>query len=798
MSVIWHKVWFDLWHNKIRTLLAVVSIAVGVFAIGATFGMADQISPTMDAAHEASAPAHITLVTSGIDLETATRLKKIGGVAGIDLANAISVRYKIKPEDEWASGELLMRDYEAQSLGLYQLKAGEWPERKRLSIERLSSQYFGLAPGDQVILEINDKERSLPITGKVRHPFVNPPEFGGPAVFFGSPEVMELFEVPKGKFNQLMVRVAPYSDRFAREIASEIKNRLAKEGIGVGLTIYQGPDEHPGRSLVEGINVVLQLLAVVSLGASVVLVLNTLTALITQQTDQIGIIKAIGGRTSVIIKIYLAEVVVYGLLSLVLSLPLGAWLAFGLSRWMLNIFNIEYQVFRVSSRAIVLQVMAAIGVPLLAALWPVLTGAALSVREAVASYGLGGDFGSTWLDRVVEQVAQRLLRTSYALAVGNLFRRKGRLLLTQLVLMLAGTMFLTVMSLSASVTATLDKDFAQRRYDATIFFKEDERINRTVALAESLAGVERAEVWYSHSASILKAGQRTREAGFGTQVIGIPAGSDLFQPLMVGGRWLRPDDGRTIVINSDTADDNDLELGAVITLDFGELGDSAWQVVGFFNNMDADSFGTDPIYANLEAVFRATKKHNRGNQLYIQTQDQRKTYVEAVLSQLEDIYNLKNMDTDHSETLHKVKADVKSEFDTVILMLLTLAIIMALVGGIGLMGSLSISVVERTREIGVMRAIGARTPTMLGMFMLEGILQGLLSWAMAMPLSFIVGQPMARALGEALFNGGLFYQYDYQAILIWFGAIVIISALASILPARNAVLMSVRESLAYA
>ena len=46
MSVIWHKVWFDLWNNKIRTLLAVVNIAVGVFAIGTTFGMANQISPT--------------------------------------------------------------------------------------------------------------------------------------------------------------------------------------------------------------------------------------------------------------------------------------------------------------------------------------------------------------------------------------------------------------------------------------------------------------------------------------------------------------------------------------------------------------------------------------------------------------------------------------------------------------------------------------------------------------------------------------------------------------------------------
>ena len=61
MSVIWQKVWSDLWDNKIRTILAVLSIAVGVFAVGVTFGMSDQLLSGMDAAHQASLPAHFTL-----------------------------------------------------------------------------------------------------------------------------------------------------------------------------------------------------------------------------------------------------------------------------------------------------------------------------------------------------------------------------------------------------------------------------------------------------------------------------------------------------------------------------------------------------------------------------------------------------------------------------------------------------------------------------------------------------------------------------------------------------------------
>jgi putative ABC transport system permease protein len=131
-------------------------------------------------------------------------------------------------------------------------------------------------------------------------------------------------------------------------------------------------------------------------------------------------------------------------------------------------------------------------------------------------------------------------------------------------------------------------------------------------------------------------------------------------------------------------------------------------------------------------------------------------------------------------------------------MLLALAIIVALVGGIGLMGSLSISVVERTREIGVMRAIGARSSTMMGMFVMEGILQGLLSWVISVPLSFAFGQSMAAALGQTMFDTDLDYLYNFEAVIIWLVIILVISTLASILPARNATRVSVRESLAYA
>lgn len=801
MSVIWNKVWSDLWDNKIRTLLAVLSIASGVFAIGAIFGMVDQLITGMDTAHQATSPSHIQMfLTDRIDEDTAIRLKSIDGIDDIEVMNEVTVRYKIHPDDEWQRGSLVMRDdYDDQTYDILQLKEGDWPSKNHIGIERLSSQHFGIDIGDEIIFELDKTDRPLAITSKIRHPFVPPPQFGGDAYFFVDAQGLERFNIPDGEFGQIKARVSPYSLELAKDVASEIKDRLAKEDKGVAITFFQDPDEHWGRMFVEGLNLVLQILAVVSVFASVILVINTLTALITQQTHQIGIIKAIGGRAGTIIKIYLAGVLVYGLLALFISLPLGAFLAFELTQWFLNLFNIDYAVFQVSTRAIVYQVIAAIIAPLLAALWPVLNGAALTVREAVASYGLGsGKFGTSKIDRFVEHLGQKFLSGPYAVALGNMFRRKGRLILTQLVLIMAGTMFLIVMSLSASITYTLDNDFTRRNYDMFFAFEEDQRLDRTLDMAQSVNGVENAELWFTQSASILKQGQRASEAGLGAALVGVPDNSDIYKPLIVEGRWLLPGDGNAIVMNKETADENDIKLGDVVTLDLNELGDDEWQVVGLYQVIFGGGFNTDDIFAPLDSVFAATKKYNQGSLLRVRTQYHSDSYTEAVRDHLANLYARRNMDVIFSETLPQTRASADAQFSITTTMLLALAVIVALVGGIGLMGSLSISVVERTREIGVMRAIGARTRTIMGMFVMEGILQGLFSWAVSVPLSILIAGPLANALGQAMFEANLDYRYSLGAVVIWLVIILIISTLASIVPARNATSISVRDSLAYA
>jgi putative ABC transport system permease protein len=802
MGVIWYKIWFDLWNNKTRTLLAVLSIAAGVFAVGAIFGMSELLMTNLDESHHEAAPPHINVsLTTPIDKDTILNLKDVPGVEDVDPYNTIMIQYKLHPEDAtWRQGVIYMRgNFDEQKYELVTLRQGQWPAQKNeIGIERMAAQFLDIGVGDKVTIKIGDNQRTYPITSFIRHPFVPPPQFMDLAFFFMNAEGLERFDIPDGKYANFYVRVTPYSADYAKEVATAIKDKLAKQGIGVGAFVYQDPDKHWGRAFFEGITLIQKLLALICVAISAILIFNTLSNLITQQTNQIGILKAIGGGTWTIIGIYLVSALLYGVLALMIALPLGAIVASKVTGIFLGLFNIDYGVFEVSKEAILFQVASALAAPLLAGLPPVLQGARLTVRQAIASYGLGGDYRSGRLDHLVEGIGQRWLPSYYATALGNMLRHKGRLLLTQLVLIAAGGGFLIVMSLISSLSLTLDNYFARQHYDTLIQFSENQRSSRVLSLVQSVAGVEQAELRLFQAASMFTAGQLTKEAGIGSFMEGIPSDSDFYSPLIVSGRWFAPGDRRVIVITRDSAKRNNIQIGDTVTLDLGEMGEDEWQVIGLYEPVFISDYVPETIYAPLEAMYQTTKKYNQGSYLYIRTISNDAASVTALTTQLKNMYEARNLKTAGSQTQPDLRNTYQWQFSTVVYMLLALSVIVALVGGLALMGTLSIAVIERTKEIGVLRAVGARSRTILGIFIMEGLLQGWLSWLIAIPISFLASPVVANQLGIAMFGATLDYRYDWLAAAIWFIVVSIISVIASILPARGAANISVRDSLAYA
>jgi putative ABC transport system permease protein len=96
----------------------------------------------------------------------------------------------------------------------------------------------------------------------------------------------------------------------------------------------------------------------------------------------------------------------------------------------------------------------------------------------------------------------------------------------------------------------------------------------------------------------------------------------------------------------------------------------------------------------------------------------------------------------------------------------------------------------------MMRAIGASSGAIARLFIGEGLMLGWLSWLIALPFTPSAGQLMVKGLGAAL-GGELVYKYTPTGAILWLVIITVLSIIASLLPARNALRVSVRESLAY-
>ncbi len=132
-----------------------------------------------------------------------------------------------------------------------------------------------------------------------------------------------------------------------------------------------------------------------------------------------------------------------------------------------------------------------------------------------------------------------------------------------------------------------------------------------------------------------------------------------------------------------------------------------------------------------------------------------------------------------------------------IVLLLMMALLTAVVGSIGLTGTMGMNVLERTREIGVMRAIGAVDSAIVKSVVIEGAFIGLISWVIAVPLSFPISYVLLTIISTSMGIGDIGLSVTPQGMIIWLVLVLVLTVLASVWPARNASRLTIREVLAY-
>jgi len=195
-------------------------------------------------------------------------------------------------------------------------------------------------------------------------------------------------------------------------------------------------------------------------------VINTISAIIAQQTRQIGMMKAVGARDRQVAGIYLGIVIAYALLALAVAIPLGALGAWALTQFTAGLVNFEATEFFIPVNVFALEVAIGLVVPLAAAAWPVWRGVRVTVREAVANAGISDGYGRSRFDRALQSI--RGLSRPTLLSIRNTFRRKARLILTLAALTLGGAVFMSVFTLRASLVGTINETLDYFNYNVQV------------------------------------------------------------------------------------------------------------------------------------------------------------------------------------------------------------------------------------------------------------------------------------------------------------------------------------------
>jgi putative ABC transport system permease protein len=796
----WYKVINDLFGNKTRTLLIVLSMSVGLFALGIILSARTILSDGLAESFAAINPSSGTVRTTELfEEDFIESVRSMKDVQEADARRNVSARVQTK-SGEWKNLTIfVVADYDDIRVNKVAPQSGAWPPPKHeILIERAALSVIEAQIDDVVLVRFpNDVERRIRIAGTAYDPAQLPAQIDGTPYGYITFDTLKWFGELYG-FNELHVIATHPEDKvWAQQVVNCVKDKAEKSGYTIPLSMTAEPGQLPMDDVLQGILLLMGLLGVLSLFLSIFLVVNTVSALLTQQKRQIGVMKAVGGSTIQILGMYLVMVLAYGVMALLIAIPLGVQGARALSSSLAVFFNFEIHSMEVPLQTFLIQVAIGLLLPVLASLVPFIASLRISAAEAMSSYTMGrGRFGKSWIDHLLSGANLWFMRNlsirSILLSVRNTFRNKGRLTLILITLTLGSATFISVFNVRASLSSTVEDMIKWFNCDMMLTFDRTYRADKVQLEALNVPGVTKTDVWIQLPA------RRVRPDDSETAMIymfapTVSPESLIRSPTIAEGRWLAPGDGNAVVVPSAfLQDEPDLHLSGDIVLKlYGK--EHTFKIVGTYVGM---SF-LPVFYANYDYMTRLTNRVGEADALMVTMQSHDDAYVDAATSALEDHFERVGVRVSMVATINNERTEAEASFDAIVALLLVMAILLALVGGLGLMGTMSINVLERTREIGVLRAIGAPNRGVASVFILEGIVIGLLSWLMGALLAVPMSQGLNQALGQAVMGVPLTYSYSMPGLWLWLVVVIILSILASAIPARYASRLTVREVLAY-
>ncbi len=794
MTSRWKKIWADFWSNKSRTFLTILTIMVGTFSVGFNANLGAYMLESMDGDYLSANPSEATIYTSPFDDDMVKTIREMPGVdtaEGRATASAHLIPAKGEPITIQFTGI-----ENAADLTLNQLKPkfGETSipafDDKQVLIDA-SAESLGYKIGDTLIIELdNGRRRELTLAGYIHDVTGFPYNMAQMINAYVTPSTLEWLGGSR-RYSAMAVSVSENQTdaEHVTTVAQAVADRMERAGATIYyVNVYQ-PGHHFAWSITQGIFFVLSTLGYMTVVLSGFLIINTITAIMTQQTRQIGIMKSVGGGNGQIFAMYLVLVLGFGLTALLIAIPFSNGAARSIGGGMAAYLNFSPLPFKMYPAAVIQQAIVALLVPLLAALWPVYNSVRITVREAISDYGIGGNAKPR--DVSVSKRALFIPRPM-RLSLRNVFRRKLRLGLTLFSLVLGGGIFIGVYNMWASFDKTIEDIQGYFMADINLSFGRYYRFDEVASIAESIPGVSSVEGWTEYPGTLI-----SDKESAGTQILFVapPSTSTLIDPIITTGRWLTTGDENAVVIGNHLLNIfPDLKVGDWLTIKIDGK-ETQWHIVGFYTI--TGNVSPPLLYVNYEYLSQVVGAPGQVYSLRVLTKTHDALTQKRVNDQLLALFEKRGIQVGSTQLGADFITGQKAQTDILVYFMLVMATLIAVVGGLGLMGTMSINVIERTREIGVMRAIGASNMDIQSIVIVEGLVIGLISWAISILLSFPITGILTFGVGMAVLTAPMPAVYGLNGIIAWLIFTIILATIASALPARNASRLTVRDTLAY-
>jgi putative ABC transport system permease protein len=200
---------------------------------------------------------------------------------------------------------------------------------------------------------------------------------------------------------------------------------------------------------------------------------------------------------------------------------------------------------------------------------------------------------------------------------------------------------------------------------------------------------------------------------------------------------------------------------------------------------------------NYDDLTQITGLDGFASRLVIRTEKSDAAFQTAIQSDVLSRLAAADLDVVNSSTTTERNETSLEQMDTLIVLLMSMVVLIAIVGGLGLAITMSLNIIERTREIGILRSLGAQNGVIRRVVMVEGLVIGLISWAISIPCSIPLSIFLGDSLGISLLARPLDTIFSIPAVLIWLALTVVIAIIASVLPTQTAARLTIRDALVY-